>query len=135
MNRAPLSPALMAFLACLLTPVRLLGTELPAQTAWAWEGRQGQIDMTAGDARTEKPAYRWAAGVSYTGLQLRYQMSSRWAAEGRFQFGSADSTQGTVHSQVFGMRGYRFFPFRERLSWYVGAEGAYAQAEASGSSY
>src|SRR5262245_48613350 len=75
--------------------------------------------------------YHLAVGVSYTGFQLRYQFSSKWAAEARYQFGKAESNYGDVQADVFGLRGYRFIPYRRHLSWYVGAEAAHAHAKAN----
>lgn len=85
----------------------------------------------------QQPHYHWAFGVSYTGAQVRYALSSRWAAEGRLQFGSADSHYGAVHSDVFGLRGYRFFSLRHsgHFVGYWGGEGDYAKAESRSSSY
>ncbi len=81
------------------------------------------------------PRERLSIGVNYTGGQVRWRLSTRWAAEGRMQFGSADSNYGKVHSQIFGLRGYRFFPFRERMTWYAGGEAAYVKADTDSSSY
>jgi hypothetical protein len=79
--------------------------------------------------------YRLALGVSYTGAQLRYDLSSRWAAEVRYQRGKASSDQGDVSANVFGLRGYRSFHRRERFSFYWGGEGAYADASPARSNY
>jgi hypothetical protein len=83
------------------------------------------------------PTQRLSVGVNYTGGQLRWRLSPRWAAEGRMQFGSADSDYGQVHSQVFGMRLYRFAPLYmwERASWYLAGEADYAKADTNNSSY
>jgi hypothetical protein len=82
------------------------------------------------------PHYKWAVGASYTGGQVRYQFSPRWALEMRYQFGSADSDYGTVRANVWGLRGYHFYPvgLRERFSWYWGGEGAYAKTNSLGTS-
>jgi hypothetical protein len=79
--------------------------------------------------------YRWAVGLSYTGGQVRFQPSSRWAMEARLQFGSADSDYGRVESNVFGLRGYHFYPFREHLALYAGGEAAFVKAESQSTSY
>src|SRR5262249_48010720 len=55
------------------------------------------------------PRQRLALGVNYTGGQIRWRLSPRWAFEGRAQFGNAESNVGKVHSEVFGLRGYRFY--------------------------
>jgi hypothetical protein len=83
------------------------------------------------------PNQRFAIGVNYTGGQFRYRLSPKWAAEGRIQFGSADSDYGTVHSNVFGLRGYRFLSVghSERIAWYLGGEGAYAKASSQSYNY
>src|SRR5437899_2234507 len=75
--------------------------------------------------KTIESRYRFAAGVSYTGLQLRYQFTPRWAAEARAQFGTAKSNYGDVKATVLGLRGYRFIPYRKNLSWYLGGEAAH----------
>jgi hypothetical protein len=87
------------------------------------------------EAGSVPPRYRLAAGISYTGFQVRYHLTGRWAAEGRFQFGKADSNYGDVKSNVEGIRLYRFLPYRPKLSWYLGGEAAHASAEAQESSY
>jgi hypothetical protein len=81
------------------------------------------------------PHDHMAIGVSYTGGQVRWNFSPRWAVEGHYQFGSADSNWGSIHSNVFGGRGYRFFYLRERLAWYVGGEGDYVTASSHSYSY
>jgi hypothetical protein len=80
--------------------------------------------------------YRLALGISYTGGQIRYQFNPRWATETRYQFGSAGSNEGgTIHSNVFGLRLYRFMPIRPRLAWYLGGEGARAQTSSRTTDY
>ncbi len=83
------------------------------------------------------PRERLSIGLNYTGGQVRWRLSPRWAAEGRLQFGSADSNYGKVHSNVFGLRAYRFIPCteREKVSWYLGGEAAYTTAESDSTSY
>ncbi len=86
---------------------------------------------------TPQPRERLGIGLNYTGGQVRWRLSSRWAMEGRVQFGSADSDFGRVRSNVFGLRAYRFLPFgqHERISWYLGGEGAYAKASSNSYNY
>jgi hypothetical protein len=79
--------------------------------------------------------YRFAVGVSYTGAQMRYQFTPKWAAEYRYQTGKASSDYGDIKSTVLGLRIYRFIPFRRALSWYLGGDGAYAHANAGSTDY
>jgi len=106
---------------------------LIAAAAYAEERHQ----LTLPSEPTPLPQSRLSLGINYTGGQVRWRLSRRWAMEGRIQVGSADSDYGKVHADVFGLRGYRFFrrPTWERMVGYVGGEGAYAKANAEGSSY
>lgn len=83
------------------------------------------------------PSQHFAVGINYTGGQFRYRFSQKWVAEGRVQFGSADSQVGTVHSKVFGFRGYRFLSLgsSDRMAWYLGGEGAYANSSSHDYNY
>src|SRR5580692_1840269 len=67
-------------------------------------------------------------GINDLGAQLRYYVTRNWAAEYRFLTGSSSSDAGTVHSNVFGMREYRFFPEAPRWRLYVGAEEDYVKS-------
>jgi len=64
-------------------------------------------------------------GINDLGGQLRFHLNPHWAAEGRFLMGSASSDVGTVHADVFGVRGYRFFDEHHRFRLYTGLEGDY----------
>jgi hypothetical protein len=86
-------------------------------------------------ANAPENRYHLALGVSYTGGQIRYQFSPKWAVEGHYQFGSADSNWGSIHSNVFGGRGYRFFYLRQRLAWYLGGDGNYVTASSHSYNY
>jgi len=73
------------------------------------------------------PPQRFSIGINDLGGQLRFHLNPRWALEGRFLTGSASSDVGTVHANVFGVRGYRFFEERRRFRFYAGLEGAYVR--------
>lgn len=79
--------------------------------------------------KTMEARYRFAVGASYTGMQLRYHLGSRYAMELRLQTGTADSAFGEVHSDVYGLRLQRFIPYRSHWAWYLGGEAAYAKSE------
>lgn len=81
------------------------------------------------------PHDRLSIGINYTGGQIRWNLSSRWAAEGRYQEGTSSSNYGDVTARVFGLRGYRFLHPENRVAFYWGAEGAYATAKPVSSSY
>src|SRR5258708_6048079 len=121
-----------------MTFVRAMAVVLTLIPTWVF-GQDGYRDIprVPEPSGPDLPAQRLSIGVNYTGGQLRYRMSSRWAAEGRIQFGSADSNYGQVHSQVFGVRLYRFAPLHvwERASWYVAGEADYAQASSNSYNY
>ncbi len=78
---------------------------------------------------------RLSLGVNYTGAQLRWNISSRWAAEGRYQQGKASSNYGDVTARVFGLRGYRFIRSESRFPLYWGSEIAYTTAKPETSNY
>ena len=44
--------------------------------------------------------YHFAVGVSYTGAQMRYQFTPKWATEYRYQTGKASSDYGDVKSNA-----------------------------------
>src|ERR1700733_13654616 len=67
----------------------------------------------------------FSIGINDLGAQLRFHLNPRWAVEGRYVTGSASSDVGTVHANVFGVRGYRFFDERRRFRLYAGLEGDY----------
>jgi len=124
-----------------MRPVAYVWTMLLAfllQPAWVFaQDVLREIPHLTEYSGPDLPAQRLSIGVNYTGGQLRYRLTSRWAAEGRMQFGSADSDYGRVRSQVFGVRLYRFAPLNvwEKASWYVAGEADYAKADANNSSY
>jgi opacity protein-like surface antigen len=82
-----------------------------------------------------KSAHRLAIGINYTGGQLRWMFTPRWAVEGRYQTGSAGSSYGDVKAQVFGVRGYHYYKTSSRFPLYLGAEIAHAEAKADQSDY
>lgn len=81
------------------------------------------------------PRDRLSIGINYTGGQVRWSFSRKWACEARVQFGYASSDYGDVKARVFGFRGYRFFNRGHRVSFYTGPELAFANAEAQNSSH
>ena len=64
-------------------------------------------------------------GFNDLGEQLRIHLGPDWALEQRFLMGNSSSDLGTVHANVFGIRGYRFLPEHRRLRLYMGLEGDY----------
>ena len=64
-------------------------------------------------------------GFNDLGEQLRFHLNPDWALEQRFLMGSSTSDFGTVHANVFGIRGYHFLPEHRRLRLYLGLEGDY----------
>ncbi len=70
---------------------------------------------------------RVSFGVNDLGEQLRFHFNPNWASEFRYLTGSSSSDLGRVHANVFGMRGYRFFPEHRRLRFYAGLEGDYVK--------
>lgn len=76
---------------------------------------------------TDPAPHRFAIGITDLGPQLRYQINPHWAGEARFVTGTASSNEGQIRSQVFGLRGYRFFDEHRRCKLYLGMEGALAK--------
>ncbi len=111
------------------------GSPLLASVLYGSPQEKKEIPRVPEPSGPALPRNRLAVGLNYTGGQVRYYLSPRWAAEGRMQFGKADSNYGQVHSQVFGLRGYRFFPFRDHITWYAGGEAAYAKTDTDSSNY
>jgi hypothetical protein len=103
-------------------------TSIPMASA---EGLRQMIEPSGPPA----PRERLSLGVNYTGGQVRWNLSPKWAAEGRYQQGTASSNYGDVKAQVFGIRGYRFVHPENRFPFYWGAEAAYATAKPESSSY
>jgi len=89
--------------------------------AWA-----GVADGSVADpeASTQR---RLAVGINDMGGQVRLHFNPHWAAELRFQTGTASSDAGTVGSLTAGMRIYRFSQEHRRCRFYGGFEGDYAQ--------
>ncbi len=81
------------------------------------------------------PRAHLLVGLNYTGGQVRWMLSPRWAIEGRYQTGKASSDYGTVKSSVVGLRLYRFFERESRFSFYAGPEMAHAEAKPETSNY
>ena len=79
--------------------------------------------------------HRISLGVNYTGAQVRWNFSPRWAAEGRYQQGKADSNYGEVKAQVEGLRVYRFFNGTGRFPLYIASEIAHVSAKPDSSNY
>ena len=98
----------------------------------AWAGSVPKMPLSSD---SPVPHDRLAIGINYTGAQIRFGLTSRWALEGRYQQGSASSNYGDVKAQVFGLRGYRFRHPENRFTFYWGAEGAYATATPESSYY
>ncbi len=107
------------------------------QTPGRHENSDGNPKRSQRDQKSDPsiPLYRWGVGVNYTGAQIRYNLSSHWAAEGRYQQGKASSNYGDVTSRVFGLRGYRTPHPEKHLPFYYGGELAYARAEPETSVY
>lgn len=95
----------------------------------------GQIGQGATPAETRRAHNKLTLGVNYIGAQLRWNISSRWALETRYQQGKSSSNYGEVTARVFGMRGYRFLQGGKRFSLYGGTEIAFATATPETSDY
>jgi hypothetical protein len=78
-------------------------------------------------ARAVPAPSRLSIGVNDLGGQLRLHVTPAWAVEARGVFGSASSNEGSIHSMVLGLRGYRFFSEHRRCKLYLGLEGDYAK--------
>jgi len=78
---------------------------------------------------------RLSLGINFAGAQARWNFSTRWAMEGRYQQGQASSDYGDVKAQVFGLRFYRFIHPERRLPLYWGSEMAYVTAKPESSAY
>ena len=78
---------------------------------------------------------RLALGVNYIGGQARYNLNSRWAGELRYLTGSEDASTGKVFSQVFGLRGYRFFRESAYYRFFLGSEAALVNSDQKNTSY
>lgn len=79
--------------------------------------------------------YRLAVGFNYIGGQIRYDLDSRWTGELRYLTGSENGAVGKVSSQVFGLRGYRFFREDSRYRFFLGAEAALVSSDQKNTSY
>jgi hypothetical protein len=98
----------------------------PASTAFAGESAASTATPRGADSVVPAPL-RLAFGVNDLGAQLRFHVTPEWAAEARMTIGSSSSEVGSVRSQVFGLRGYRFFKEHRRCKLYLGLEGDRAQ--------
>ncbi|MFC1521354.1 hypothetical protein ACFL6Y_02990 [Elusimicrobiota bacterium] len=78
---------------------------------------------------------RFALGINYIGGQVRYELNSSWAGELRYLTGSESASTGDVTSQVFGLRGYRFFKENPRRRFFLGAEAAMISSDQENTSY
>jgi hypothetical protein len=87
----------------------------------------GQVRVPVERALPRRIAY----GINDLGEQLRIHLFRDWAAEFRYLRGTASSDLGTVHANVFGLRGYRFFPEHRRFRLYAGLEGDYVKTSLS----
>lgn len=74
-------------------------------------------------------------GVNYLGGEIRYLFLKEWATEIRYLTGKASSKSGEVSSQVYGLRGYRFFSPSGPGHFFIGAELAAINSDQKGTSY
>ena len=74
-------------------------------------------------------------GLNYTGGQVRWKFSSRWAVEGRYQQGKTSSNYGDVKSQVAGLRLYRYFQRTNQFALYAGPDFDHAEAKTETSNF
>jgi hypothetical protein len=109
---------------CLILMVGAILPVLPASTAFAGENAVSTSVARGADSVVPLPApLRLSFGVNDLGAQLRFHVGPEWAGEARFMFGTSSSEVGSIRSQVFGLRGYRFFKERRRCKLYLGLEG------------
>lgn len=77
----------------------------------------------------------FALGINYIGGQARYNLNSLWAGELRYLTGSEDASTGKITSQVFGLRGYRFFRESTYHRFFLGSEAALVNSNQKNTSY
>src|SRR5947208_3820339 len=63
-----------------------------------------------------------AVGFAYTGGLLRWGFKPDWSVEAHYLFGSADSIDENVSSNLIGLRAYRHFRREKRLQFFAGPE-------------
>ncbi|MBI4369877.1 MAG: hypothetical protein HY547_06585 [Elusimicrobia bacterium] len=80
-------------------------------------------------------AERLAVGLNFIGGQIRYHLSPRWVAEGRYLTGTEDAKGGEVKAVVVGLRGYRFFGLGGRFRFFLGAEAASVSAKQAATNF
>lgn len=68
--------------------------------------------------------HKLALGVTNVGVQVHWGFADKWALEARGLKGEENSSEGTISSTVYGLRGYRYFRAPSRVRFYFGAEGA-----------
>ncbi|MBI4369066.1 MAG: outer membrane beta-barrel protein [Elusimicrobia bacterium] len=95
----------------------------------------GCIFLRAFDLAAEPSPSRFALGLNYLGGQIRYNLNSHWSGELRYLTGSDDAAEGKITSQVFGLRGYRFFRADSRYRFFLGAEAALVNSDQKNTSY
>lgn len=73
-----------------------------------------------------------ALGATYGGAQIHWGFAKKWALEARGLKGEQTSTEGTLTSTVYSLRGYRYFRAPSRLRFYMGLEGASTHSKSNG---
>ena len=95
----------------------------------------GCIFLRASSLAAESNPSRFALGLNYLGGQIRYNLDSRWSGGLRYLTGSEDAATGKITSQIFGLRGYRFFRADSRYRFFLGAEAALVNSDQKNTSY
>ncbi|MBI4369584.1 MAG: outer membrane beta-barrel protein [Elusimicrobia bacterium] len=120
---------LLIFIGCIFLRASSFAAE-PSSTL----GASGSPAGTRSSAEGANP-YRFALGLNYLGGQIRYDLDSRWSGELRYLTGSEDAATGKITSQIFGLRGYRFFRADSRYRFFLGTEAALVNSDQKNTSY
>ena len=91
------------------------------------------IPLFAAEQPGSEPEFKrtLALGFAYTGGLVRWGFKRTWAVEAHYLFGSADSNDGDVSSDLIGLRGYRHFRVNKALQFFAGPEMGYVTAKSS----
>ena len=73
----------------------------------------------------------FSAGIAYEGVLIHYGLNARWAAELRYLRDTSNSDSGKLLTELYSLRGYRYFQRSGRLRLYLGSELGLIQSWAS----
>ena len=129
----PFTAALLSLFAASFSAATDVSTSAPTHVsssaaAGVFTGPQRSSATSPAPESEDRPEpRRLALGLNDEGGQIRLHIKQKWAVEARFLTGTSPSNDGTVRSQVFGLRGYRFFNEHYRCRLYLGLEGSFAK--------